>query len=1009
LRVVLICSSCGRHNSDDARFCSGCGAELGAAGTREVRKTVTVLFADVTGSTALGERLDPESLRHVMARYFDAASACVERHGGTVEKFIGDAVMAVFGVPTVHEDDALRALRAATELREVLASLNDELERDYGVSLQLRTGVNTGEVVTGTEERLATGDAVNVAARLEQAAQPDEILVGEPTLRLARDAIEAEPVEPLAVKGKTEPLAAYRLVRVVAGAAAFDRRLDAPLVGRREELARIGAEFDGAVEERRCHLVTVLGPPGIGKSRVAREVAAALAGKAAVLAGRCLPYGEGITYWPVQEIFIAADAEEELETALEEGAPEEISWAVRKALERRAREQPLALVFEDIHWAEPTLLDLIEHLVEWTRDAPMLLLCLARPELLDERPAWGGRTVSLDPLSDAESDELIENLIAGSRLGADTRARVREAAEGNPLFVEQLLAVAAEGGELERIPPTIQALLAARLDALPEEERDVLERASVIGLEFEWEALAELAPDRHRPRGTQLAALVRKELIRPHEAIEDTFRFRHMLIRDAAYERVPKELRSDLHERFSGWLDGRGVEFDEIVGYHLEQAYRSLVELGRPGDRAQVLAKKAADRLEASGERAYSRGDMHGAASLLERAVGLLPPDDGRHSHLVSLLGRVLMEANDLERADSVLSEAIESSRAAGERGVAAEAGVELCVVRLLGNKVGQEEVTREVNDAIPVFEELGDRAGLARALGVAGTLRYWRGEVEAAAKDLEQAARYARDVGDRVQEAFSLQYVLMAILWGLTPVDRALERVEEIRLRTKTNRRLEVDVLRVRGQLEAMQGRFDAARDLIAQASAVGQELGLVSVLVGGLPHQAGYVELLAGDAIAAERAVRPACETLERMGNLGNLASIGPWLVDALFVQGRDDEALKLTDRWAPERLTVPEDADGQISWRRVRAKLLARRGDVGEAERLAREATSIAARTDLLDPHAYAYADLATVLRLAGRPEESATAVREAIRLYEKKGNIAAAGALAATMSLAAPRRL
>ena len=401
------------------------------------RKTVTVLFADVTGSTVLGEQLDPESLRRVMARYFDVARAAVERHGGTVEKFIGDAVMAVFGVPTLHEDDALRALRAAAELREALAALNEELERDYGVTLQLRMGVNTGEVVTGTEERLATGDAVNVAARLEQAARPGEILLGERTRALARGAIEVEAVTPLELKGKADPVAAYRLVHVVEGAEPFERRDDAPFVGRRRELATMGAAFDGAIGERVCRLVTVLGPPGIGKSRLAGELVAMVAGRARVVSGRCLPYGEGITYWPLAEIFREGGAEDELEAILQAGAPEEIAWSVRKAFERLARERPLAVVVEDIHWAEETMLDLLEHVVDWTRDAPILLLCLARPDLIDLRPAWGGQPgaemVTLEPLSAAESDELVGELARRSDVDAgdprtDRRDRRREPA-----------------------------------------------------------------------------------------------------------------------------------------------------------------------------------------------------------------------------------------------------------------------------------------------------------------------------------------------------------------------------------------------------------------------------------------------------------------------------------------------------------------------------------------------------------------------------------------------------
>jgi class 3 adenylate cyclase/tetratricopeptide (TPR) repeat protein len=961
---------------------------------RETRKTVTVLFADVIGSTALGERLDPESLRRVMARYFEAARQCLEHHGGTVEKFIGDAVMAVFGVPAMHEDDALRALRAAADLRQSLASLNDELERDYGVSLQLRTGISTGEVVTGTEERLATGDAVNVAARLEQAAQPGEILIGEQTLRLSRGAIEVEKVAPLSLKGKANTVSAHRLLRIVEDAPAFERRLDAPLVGRSPELAKLRTAFKAAVSERRCRLVTVVGPPGIGKSRLARELESALAAEAAVLSGRCLAYGEGITYWPLVEIFRQAGAEDELASALSAGAPEEIFWSVRKAFERRARQRPLALVVEDIHWAEPTLLDLLQHLVDWTRDAPLLLLCLARPELRDERPGWGGELITLEPLSEAQSDELIEELLGGSRLEEGTHARIREVAEGNPLFVEQLLAMVAEGGEPGQVPPTIQALLAARLDALPGEERDLLERASVVGLEFEWEALAELAPDRRRPAGARLAALVRKELIRPHEVIEDLFEFRHMLIRDAAYERVPKVLRTELHERFADWLDHRGQEFEEVVGYHLEQAYRCVIELGPATDRARALADRAVERLAASGSRAHARGDARAAVNLLERATSLLPADDSQRLRLLPHWGRALRDAAQMERAESVLSEAVERGQAAGERVVVADAAIALSDLRFQRATVGREEVVRGIESAIRVFKESDDEAGLARALTLGGKLRFWAGEAAAAVDDLERAAGHARNAGDRAQEAEILQYECRGQVFGPTPVVEALARLEEMRPRAEGNGKLEVSILENRARLEAMRGRFDASREVLSQARALALDHGLEVVQASRVATSAGFVSLLAGDAAAAERELRPACERLEEVGELGYLASAVPLLLEALFKQGRDEEALQLTERWRPERLTVREDVDAQVGWRRMRAKLLARRGEVEEAKRLAREATALATRTDYLDLRGQTSADLAEVLQLAGDSQGSAAACEESIQLYEQKGNTVAA---------------
>jgi class 3 adenylate cyclase/tetratricopeptide (TPR) repeat protein len=973
---------------------------------REVRKTVTVLFADVTGSTALGEQLDPESLRRVMARYFEAAKACVERHGGTVEKFIGDAVMAVFGVPTVHEDDALRALRAAAELRDRLGTLNEELERDYDISLQLRTGVNTGEVVTGTEERLATGDVVNVAARLEQAAQPGEILVGEQTRRLSLGAIETEPVEPLVLKGKGDLVSAYRLLHVIEGASAFERRLDSPLIGRRTELTRMRAAFDRAVSERRCSLVTVLGPPGIGKSRVARELATRLADEATVLFGRCLPYGDGITYWPLVEIFREAGAEDELQDVLSAIAPEDIAWSVRKALERRGRDRPLALVVEDIHWAEPTLLDLLEHLADWTRDAPLLLVCLARPDLIDIRPTWGSQSqaeaITLEPLSQAESDELIEELISRTQLAAHTRSRISDVAAGNPLFVEQLLAMLVEGGDPEHVPPTIQALLAARLDSLPDEERELLERAAVVGLEFEWEALGELAPDRRRPSGARLAALARKDLIRPHEAIEDTFRFRHLLIRDAAYERIPKELRSELHEGFASWLEPRGEEFDEIVGYHLEQAYRCLAELGKPGERARALAERAAERLSRSGQRAYSRADMRATVSLLERASDLLPAEDPRRLSFLPFLGRALRAQGEVDRADAVLADAVERGRSAGERAIAADASIALADLRSHRSArtgVRHQDVLDAVDAAIGVFEELGDEAGLARALTLRGKYHFWGGETRAALPDLERALGHARATGDRAEEAECIQYVCAAMRVGPTPVDEAQRRVEELSSGAAKNARLEVAFLIARTQFSAARGDFGGARDLAAQALALAQEHGLNE----DHAHTAlGDIERLAGNAAAAERELRPLCAHYEEVGEFSFLASVGPELAEAVLLQGREEEALQMIERWPADRLTQPEDADARTHWRRVRAKVLARMGELEEAERVGREAVAIAAATDVLDLQAQALADLAEVLRLAERSEESRALVEEAIRLYDQKGNVVAAGQLRALLA-------
>ena len=541
-----MCAACGQESPAGFRFCPSCGAALlAAAPPREVRKVVTVVFCDLSGSTALGGRTDPEALRATMRGYYEQMRTILERHGGTVEKFVGDAVMAVFGVPVAHEDDALRAVRAAWEMHEAVPKLG----------LAARIGVNTGEVVAGEGDTLVTGDAVNVAARLEQAAEASEVLVGSETRRLVRDAVTVERVD-VDAKGKGR-VEAFRLVDVDLDAAPVARRLDTPLVGRRTELEQLRHAFDRAVREQRCHLFTLLGSAGVGKSRLVREFLTGV--DACVLEGRCLDYGEGITFWPVVSILkqLGDRAEPTLQRVVEGATtPNELFWAVRAQLEEVARERPLVVCFDDIQWGEQTFLDLVDHVADLSRGAPLLLLCVARPELLDKRPGWGGgklnaTTILLEPLGAEECAELIA--VHGG-VDEDTERRILAVADGNPLFVEEMVALVREDGDV-RVPSTVQALLQARLDQLARDERTVMERGAVEGQIFHRAAVLELtqAPDVE----PQLAGLVRKELIHPAPPTlaGDAFRFRHLLIRDAAYDALPKETRADLHERFANWLE----------------------------------------------------------------------------------------------------------------------------------------------------------------------------------------------------------------------------------------------------------------------------------------------------------------------------------------------------------------------------------------------------------------------------------------------------------------------
>ncbi len=1003
---MITCPSCGRENPADSQFCNACGAALADAEApgREYRKVVTVLFCDLAGSTALGESVDPEALRTILGRYFDEMKTIVERHGGTVEKFIGDAVMAVFGVPQVHEDDALRAVRAAVEMRDALPELG----------VEARIGLNTGEVVVGTAERLATGDAVNVAARLEQAATAGEILLGPETTLLVRDAVETEPTEPLVLKGKSEPLVAHRLLTLYDTAPAFTRHFDAPLVGRERELRRLQETFAQAAEDRSCQLFTILGAAGIGKSRLTAEFLGSV-DDATVVRGRCLPYGEGITYWPVVEVLrqLPSTTELGLETAAVAAidrllggdqavsSSEEISWAVRKLLETAAESSPVVAVFDDIHWAEPAFLDLLEHVADLSREAPLLLLCLARPDLLDKRPGWGGGKVNattflLEPLSSTETDELLERLLGAAKLDPGLQERIRRAAEGNPLFVEEMVGLVGDSGDGEvSVPATIQALLAARLDQLEPAERGVLERGAVEGRVFHRGAVQALAPNESQME-TRLNGLVRKELVRPDKPQlvgEDAYRFRHLLIRDAAYDALPKTTRAELHERFAEWLAAHGtelVELDEVVGYHLEQAYRYGAELGTPEQEREELGKRAAERLGAAGRRSLASRDAAAAYNLLQRAVALGKPSGRAGGELLLDLAAALLDRGQMREAEQRREEAIELGRAIGDRALELRATCELATLRTVTMATYTGEQALELaTQAIAELETLGDEHALAAAWFLRMAAENLRASWEDAAAAVEHVVEHARASGERRLESEALEFLGPSIFWGPTPAEIGLPRLEEIlESAGSTDKCFQAWMMRPIAGFYGIQGRFDEGRAVLAEARAIFDELGR-TIDAQTMAFWSGPLELLAGDAAAAARETGRACEALEAMGERGWFSTMSALHANALYSQGLLDGADAAADRG--REAATSDDYNAQSLWRAVKAKVLARRGDFDEAERVAEEAIASVDRSDELNNRANVRTDAAEALQLAGRTDRAVVLLQEALAQFEQKGNV------------------
>ena len=1016
---MTTCAACGQQSPGGFRFCGACGGPLAPAdlGTGETRKIVTLVFCDLVGSTQLGESLDPEALRRLLERYFAAMRTELERHGGSVAKFAGDAVLAVFGIPQVREDDALRAVRAALDMRGRLRELNDDLARGWGISLEARWGINTGSVLLpagGGEHGLVVGDAVNTAARLEQTAAPGAIVLGESTYRLVGHAVTAECLGALALQGKSATTTAWQVLAMEPGAEIALRQLGRPLVGRKRELGVLEGAFRRSVEDRRSALVTVLGVPGIGKSRLAGELANLVAPKATVLVGRCLSYGEGITYGPIAEMVrsvIAGDVQPGLIELLagqadaEEvaglvagvigvtdvsGTGEEPFWAIRRLFEALAAVQPLVLVFEDIHWAEPALLDLIEHLSDWIRERPVLLVCLARPELLDARPAWGGGKVNaasvlLESLSEHDARQVLDQGLEGRNVSPEVRAQIAQSAQGVPLFLEQMLAMLDERGDISvtDVPPAIQALLAARIELLGEGDRRLLEHAAVEGEHFHTGAVRALG-NAQASIAPQLSGLVRRELVRADEPGlqgEQRFRFAHALIREAAYERLPKAERAALHERLAGWLEAHDAG-DELVGYHFERAYLLAAELALPGERELEIARRASRLLAAAARHALDRADLAAAANLLERAVQLVPAGGPERVALLPVLGSVLSEV-DTSRAAPVLAEAITSARVLGDRRVEWESVVIRSRVLLYADPAARplSDVLAEAERATAELEKLGHDSAVAEALILRGDVHWMLGQVSRMSELCTRAARLAHGAAS----ARAYGYAGSTLPVGPVPAAEA-ERVCRLLLaEADGNRGARAMLMESLGWLQAMQGNLQEGRRTVAAARQTMTELGSDEWASMTL-LASGFIEELDGQPEVAERTFADAVREFTTLGDAWFLSTAVVDHAVVLCRLGRHAEALRVSDQ--PR---APYDSEWVVKWHRVQALAHLAAGRPRESLEHANTAVQAAAATEYLEFHAAALADRADVLDALGRSSEARADLEEALSLRERKGNV------------------
>ena len=1027
-----VCAACGSENPAGARFCNGCGAALTAPAV-ERRKLVTSVFCDLSGSTAMAEAVDAETVFEVMRTYFDTARAALERHGGAVEKFIGDAVVGMFGVPEAHEDDALRACRAALEIQGRLATSN--------LGIAVRIGVNTGEVVAGDAARremfasgdaVVLGDSVNVAARLEQAAAPGEVLIGEATYRLVRGAVEVEAAEAIAAKGKTMSLVAYRLL-AASDHGPLPRRAGTPLVGRDNELALLEEAFQEVVASRSCGLLTVVGEPGVGKSRLAAELLERI-GPARTVRSGCLSYGEGITYWAIAQIVRAlagirdehspAQARSQLESflvaeperaaitgqlaqllGLDDGVTtsEELAWAVRRFLTVAASERALVVLLDDIHWAEPALLELITGLPSGIGTVPVLIVCLARPELLEARPDWEA-TVRLEPLGAKDVDALLESLDAPAAI----RVRIAQAAAGNPLFVEELAAWVHEGGDVAALPTSLNALLGARLDGLDPEARDALERGAVEGELFHEGTVVELSDEHSRPAVPgELGALARKDLIRLAAAGliagEVAYRFKHILVRDAAYHATTKKLRAILHERFADWLEhlagDRVAEYHEILGYHLEQARHYRIELGAADDHTRGLGERAAHHLASAGRRASDRGDYHAAANLLERAIAIGGIPRERVRSQLELIDCFLQIGRGSERA-ALAAEALAASTHLEDRALAARARIRGEAIAQWQTDADLDAQQKAVEEAIETLTELDDQLGLAEAYRSLGQTLSIQGRGLETLEVYERSLAAATAAGAQSRARDVIGSIAYNLALGPTRAGEAIRRCEQLIHANRDDRVLEAVVGECMALPVAMTGRADEALALVTHNRAILDELDPLGLGVATWFRDAAAAALVyAGDRAGARRELEARWQKLEAMRHRPSdgRAVRAAYQLALLYC---DEERWDDVDRClAYGGEVTPRANTGTQSGLRLaaQARLAAHRHRHGEAVTLAHRAVEASELRDATNFQAQMWETLAGVQWAAGNSTEAGAAAARAIELYEQKENVVAASAL------------